>query len=185
MREENGNALVKWLLGCAVVVVLCIVGFGVLGYFGFRKISQQGAKELSGQVKTQYDALKAANKVPAEHAAVFDDLVAVSQDPAASMWTTMLVMLAAIEPLEDGAVSEEEAKNATTIRDFVKGNPDCSLIEFSQFSAAHPELQDMQRKMQSGMPTMMESAEPAPSEPVPVSEVGDEPAPSEAAPATP
>ncbi len=155
MRENNGSALVKWLAGCGVVAVIGLAIIVVGGYFAAKKAMSLAGQETAKQIAAQYQTLKSENKVPAEHAAVFDDLVATSQDPTASLWTVALVMLSVVEPLSDGTVTPEEAKTATTIRDFVKPNPDCTIVEFSKFFEAHPELQELQQKMQNspmGMP---------------------------------
>lgn len=187
MREENGNALVKWLLGCAVVAIICVVILVVGGYFASQRLMKAGAEEMSSQVKTEYETLKSANKVPSEHAPVFDELVAVSQDPNASFWAMTLVMAAAIEPLQDGTITDEEAKVATTIRDFLKGNPDVTLVEFSKFFAEHPELQElMQRAQRMGSNPASSVTEPtAVPEPEEVAEPAEPVTAPTTAPATP
>ncbi|HRK35492.1 MAG TPA: hypothetical protein PLJ47_12920, partial [Candidatus Hydrogenedentes bacterium] len=157
MHENSGSTVVKVLAGCAVVACIGLAILVVGGYFAAKKGMEIATKEGRVQIASQYEKLKAENKVPAEHIALFDDLVAVSQDPNSSMFTVSMVLVAGVQSIQKGELAEEDIKNITTIRDFVKSNPDCTLMEFATFIEAHPELEKFQEQLQAAPLGMGES----------------------------
>lgn len=121
---------------------------------------------MATQINTDYSRMKSENKVPAEHAAVFDEIVAATQKDGVSMWAVTISSGAIYGILQDGQVTEEEAKQAETIRDFVVANPDCTMMKMAEFMQQHPELSHLQQSMPQNMnnytaPPALPPAEPS------------------------
>lgn len=179
-QQGSGNNTLKWVIGCGVgCLILCIVGaivVGAGGYFMATKGFTAAGKEMATQMNADYSRMKSENKVPSEHAAVFDEIVATTQKEGATMWVVTVSTMAIYGILQDGQVSEEEAKQAATIRDFVVANPDCSMMEMAEFMQQHPELSHLQQSMPQGT-SVFPVPSASPSEVTPPSET---PEPAEA-----
>lgn len=174
-QQGGGNNTLKWVIGCGVgCLVLCIVSaivIGAGGYFMATKGMTVASQELATQMNADYSRMKSENKVPSEHVAVFDEIVATTQKEGVSMWAMTISTMAIYGILQDGQVSEEEAKQAATIREFVVANPDCSMIKMAEFMQQHPELSHLQQSMPQGMnnslaPPPLPPAEPLESTPL-------------------
>ena len=183
-QQGGGNNTLKWVIGCGVgCLVLCIVGaivVGVGGYYAATTGLSAAGKEMATQMNADYSRMKSESKVPSEHTAVFDDIIAATQKEGVTMWAVTISTMAIYGILQDGQVSEEEAKQATTIRDFVVANPDCTMMKMAEFMQQHPELSHLQQSMPQGMnnfPATPESSDVDTSE---VITPAEEPAPAEA-----
>ncbi|MCC6794398.1 MAG: hypothetical protein IT366_04710 [Candidatus Hydrogenedentes bacterium] len=154
-HQGGGNNTMKWVIGCGVgCLVVCVIGAIVVAAGGYmmatRGFSEAG-KAMATQINTDYGRMKSENKVPAEHTAVFDEIVATTQTEGASMWAVTIASGAIYGILQDGQVSEEEAKQAATIRDFVVANPECTMMQMAEFMQQHPELSHLQQNMPQNM----------------------------------
>lgn len=154
-QQGGGNNTMKWVIGCGVgCLVVCIIGAIVVaagGYFMATRGFSEAGKAMATQINTDYSRMKSENKIPSEHAAVFDEIVAATQKEGASMWAVTIASGAIYGILQDGQVSEEEAKQAATIRDFVVANPECTMMQMAEFMQQHPELSHLQQNMPQNM----------------------------------
>lgn len=148
MAQQGGSNAIKWVIGCSIgCLAVAIIGGAIVGvgaYFAVTKGLDVMAREVAKELEAQYAAKKEAGNVPAEHVALFDDLVAVTQLPNASMWSIGLAATTVTSILQDNAVSEEEAAQAGQVRDFLKENPDAGMIQLGRFFETHPELKNLQ-----------------------------------------
>ncbi|MBI5094259.1 MAG: hypothetical protein HZB26_17695 [Candidatus Hydrogenedentes bacterium] len=87
-------------------------------------------------------------KIPDAQAAVFSDLHEVSQREDASFWVVMLCFGTANTVLEDGKVTDDEAKSMKDVADFVKEKPGAGLVEFGNFFQSHPDIEKAFKSMQ-------------------------------------
>jgi hypothetical protein len=183
MSQGSSNTM-KWVLGCGlgclVLVIVCVVLVAGGGYFAFTKGTAALGELMAQGLKTKYDALKAEGAIPAERVAAYDEMVQIGQAKTTSPWATIMIAGAILGPLDDKQVSAEEAAQVQTVFDFVKSNPDCSVMEYGQFVEQHPELQGIMQKAQMEMQGMQP---PAGMPPVPMNETPVEQ--SEPAPAAP
>lgn len=165
MGQQGGSNTGKWILGCSLgclaVAILGIIAVVAGGYFLMNKGMEMVGQEMARSVKAEYDTLKSGGKIPAEHVATFDELYAVTQDPNAGAWSIMLAGTGIMGPARDGSVTPEEMEHVTAIRDFVKANPDCSMIEMAQFAEQHPEIQNWMEALDIQPPFEESTSPPA------------------------
>lgn len=142
-QTSGGSGARPWLIGCGVgCLVLIILGVvAAVGiYFASQKALKVAGKALSQQINADYTRLKASNQVPAEHAELFDEIVAVSQQETTSTAAMSIIQATMTSIFADNNVSSEEANQAKTVHDFIIANPQCSFLQMGTFFAEHPEL---------------------------------------------
>ena len=142
----------KWVLGCGfgclAIAIIGIGGIGIAGYFGYQKTMEVASKEFAKSMQEEYAKAKAAQKVPAENAALFDEMIAQTQAPETTMWAGILLASGVMGAIDDSTVTPEEITLAESIRDFIKQNPNCSMLQMSKFVEQHPELETMAQRLQ-------------------------------------
>jgi hypothetical protein len=145
----------RWLLACGVGcgALLLIV---VLGIVASVTAIRYGMGEAVGEIRSdfanEYEQLQANEKIPEEHAEVFERIYVISQNEDTSFMSTMMGFFVIMAYLDDGEVSETEAESAAMLADHLEANPDMGIIGFAEFVENHPEFQgafqDAQRNMQ-------------------------------------
>ncbi len=160
----------RWLLACGVGcgALLLIV---VLGIIATTAAIRYGMGEATSGMRagfaSEYAQLQEDEKIPVEHAEVFDRIFVVSQRDDASFMTTTMGFLVVIGYLEDGEVTETEAESAVTLADYLEANPDMGIREFGRFVEEHPEFQDAFQDAQRSMERLQrESFEEPEEEPI-------------------
>jgi len=134
----------RWLLACGVGcgALLLIVVLGVVStVMMFQRGMGQMAVEIRTEYANEYKELQEAERIPPEHAEVFDRIFVAAQQNDASFMVTMMGFLVTIGYLEDGEVTETEAESAGKLADFLQDNPDVGTLEFFEFVGENPEFQ--------------------------------------------
>ncbi|HIJ74457.1 MAG TPA: hypothetical protein HPP83_10190, partial [Candidatus Hydrogenedentes bacterium] len=114
--------------------------------------SEEMAPELAAELRSQYDGLKDEGKVPEEHVALFDELVAIGGAEEGSAWGKMLCLTVVVSSLEDGKVTEAEVGVLEDARDLLQENPDIGLFGMRRFFEHRPEMQAEMQRYQTRYP---------------------------------
>ncbi len=158
MSGQQTGGMPKWLvgcgIGCAVVVVVGIIGIVALGglsYFMFDKVMQEGKIELVKELNREYQKLNDEGKIPEEHRPVLDELVALAKGDEVSAMAIGMCVMTIDTAFQDGEISEDEAQAFVLYRDFLKENPDAGMMAVATFLSEHPELGIDPSDLQNGM----------------------------------
>ncbi|GMW03922.1 MAG: hypothetical protein AMXMBFR84_50560 [Candidatus Hydrogenedentota bacterium] len=128
------------LIGCLLLITIVLVSIG--GCYGF--MSYMFAKlrpHAAAAAKTKFEKAVEENRVPDADLPVYADLVDISQKPESSFYAIVTCAALVVYDLDDGEVSEEERKDATAARDFLRDNPGVSMARISVFFGDHPAIQ--------------------------------------------
>jgi hypothetical protein len=116
----------------------------------------------------QYERMKAAGQVPAEHQPTMDRLIALAEDPGTSASGSILATTVVLGSLEDGAVSESEAAGLAEALGTIEADPGMGIVELGRFVEQHPEFEDMLRRLKpSPAPSPTDSGSDADATPAP------------------
>ena len=139
----NASQKKTMVLGCgiivAVILVVVIVAAGVS--FGFTvRLMHSAVPKLAPLVAKDYADFKATNRVPADHAALYEELAKMAAQPDATFQLLIVVKAVLDLHLDDGKVSDAELAQATAVRDYFKANPTASYFAVSRFIRQYPNL---------------------------------------------
>jgi len=171
MPPPKKSGLPGWVagcgIGCGLAVLAGIVGivlFGGLGYFAARRMMEESKYEVIAELKDEYDEYAGRDVIPDEHRPLFEELRDLGTDEASSFPAILMCYIAISATLEDGQVTEQEARLLSDVRDFVKTNPQVGLIGMGTFIAEHPELQGAFEEAQEefGVPSERDKMDDAP-----------------------
>ena len=153
-RQQQGGT--PWLkvigIGCLVLIVLGVLGVIAI-YFLVNMAFDKGAEAMVQELTKSYDAAKEQGKIPQEHVALFDELVAAAQADDATMFTALLAAGAVMPAINDAEIDDEEVAAAETVRDYLRQNPDVTVFEFAEFADSHPEMAGDMQNMQNQFQT--------------------------------
>lgn len=103
---------------------------------------------LSKQLTEEFDVMKESGEVPAEHAALYGELVELAQRPETTFVGSLLVTTVVRSNLEDGQVDDGELQEAEDTRDFLQENPEAGILALNGFMKKHPGLEDRMKQVQ-------------------------------------
>lgn len=128
-------------LGCGVMLLAGLVA-GVVVY----RISVENIRAkrevLVTEVAAHYDRLKSTGKIPADHAAFYEETMAESRREAVGFFGLLLYGGGILSPLEDGVLTTEELALVQETRAYLKANPAPSPMDYGDYVSARPLLQD-------------------------------------------
>jgi len=155
MPNRDGGS--RWLLacgvGCGALLLIAVLGI-VASVVAFRSGMEQMAEGLKTEVADEYARLQEGEKIPPEHADVFERIYNVTQRDDASFMTTTMGFFVIMAYLEDGEVTETEAESAAILAEQLEAHPDMGFIGFAEFVEEHPEFQGAFQDAQNGMQRM-------------------------------
>lgn len=147
-KRDSGT---RWLLacgvGCGALVLIAVLGI-VAGVFLFRQGMDQVAGEVRAEAVREYQRLQEQEKIPLEHADLFERLYLVTQRDDASVVATCMGFFILIGYLEDGEVSETEAESAAKIADLLEENPSIGFVALIQYVEENPEFEETLREVE-------------------------------------
>jgi hypothetical protein len=166
-RQSGGGN--RWLLACGVgcgALVLLVVLAMIAGFVTFRTGMSEMATALQEEIVNEYERLQSEEKIPTEHAALFQRLFEVSQVEEASISAVFMSFFVLIGYLDDGEVTEAEADSATKLVDFLEANPSVGVFALAEFVGQNPEFEqtfrDVERAFENYDPNSGFDYEPEP-----------------------
>ncbi len=138
-KSQKKTILMGCGIGCGLVLTVAIVLLGIGAGLAVRLMKSEVPK-LAPLVAKDYANFKATNRVPADRAAVYDDLAKMAQQPDATFQMLIVVKAVFDLHLDDGKVTDSELAEATAVRDYFKSHPDASYFAVLWFVRKFPDI---------------------------------------------
>ncbi|MCC6143456.1 MAG: hypothetical protein IT368_06590 [Candidatus Hydrogenedentes bacterium] len=155
LYEEQGGML----KGCAILigVLLILAGAAIaISVFGMGRYLDQYRDDMQAKLPEYYAQLKEKGLIPAEYADDYERMMALIQEGKANTVTLAVIAGLLQQPAEDGEVDQTEGSLIQSWNEFIKKNPEPTVLQLISFVYSDPNMQDIIGRFDSKLKTQIE-----------------------------